>query len=477
MHAVKPPGPESVLNGLSGSVILGLLGSAAAPASLGHKLVDAWNALSEGTTRRDALANRVRVAAGRSGEQEWEQMLAALAGEGLLTLSVESKRSRQATWRPLVPGAGLAPDRFDPAGAYVLSRFACIRRLDATLIMECPLGQARIDMHDPRCLALLGFLATPTTQEEFALRCDWMEPASACDLFRFLHLSVALTLASPGGGTSEDQDPGRAQWEFHDLFFHSRSRGGRHADVAGGTYRHLGIWPAAPAVRPAHAGEVIGLARPELAVDIGSRTSLAAVLEVRKSTRIQGLNRLTLGQIGEFLFRCARVRHRYFGRLRNPENTVSERVEMTSRPYPGAGGAYPLELYLTVTACDCLEPGMYHYDPVAHALTCLGPMTEARRTLLQDAAASYGGEATTQLLITIASRFERLSWKYSNMAYSSCLKEAGVLLQSMYLVATEMGLGSCALGYGNAEVFARAAGTDPLREGSIAEFILGTAPA
>jgi SagB-type dehydrogenase family enzyme len=65
-------------------------------------------------------------------------------------------------------------------------------------------------------------------------------------------------------------------------------------------------------------------------------------------------------------------------------------------------------------------------------------------------------------------------WKYEGMAYATILKDVGVLYQTMYLVATAMGLAPCALGCGNADVFSQVAGLNPYEEGSVGEFLLGT---
>ena len=59
------------------------------------------------------------------------------------------------------------------------------------------------------------------------------------------------------------------------------------------------------------------------------------------------------------------------------------------------------------------------------------------------------------------------------MAYSVILKNVGALYQTMYLVATAMGLAPCGLGGGHSDLFAAAAGLDYLAETSVGEFILG----
>jgi hypothetical protein len=46
----------------------------------------------------------------------------------------------------------------------------------------------------------------------------------------------------------------------------------------------------------------------------------------------------------------------------------------------------------------------------------------------------------------------------------------------MYLVATALGLAPCALGGGNSDAFAAAAGTDYYAESTVGEFVLGSRP-
>ena len=78
-----------------------------------------------------------------------------------------------------------------------------------------------------------------------------------------------------------------------------------------------------------------------------------------------------------------------------------------------------------------------------------------------------------QILITIAARFDRVSWKYSSIAYSLILKDVGVLIQTLYLMATEMGLGGCAIGSTNIDLFAKMTGIEFHVEGPVGLFALG----
>jgi SagB-type dehydrogenase family enzyme len=84
-----------------------------------------------------------------------------------------------------------------------------------------------------------------------------------------------------------------------------------------------------------------------------------------------------------------------------------------------------------------------------------------------------GATAPPQILITMAARFGRLSWKYSSIAYALILKDVGVLTQTLYLMATEMELGGCAIGSINIELFAKMTGLAFHVEGPVGQFALG----
>ena len=84
-----------------------------------------------------------------------------------------------------------------------------------------------------------------------------------------------------------------------------------------------------------------------------------------------------------------------------------------------------------------------------------------------------GAPAVPQVLITIVARFGRVSWKYSSVAYSLILKDVGVLTQSLYVMATDMALGGCAIGLTNIDLFAKMTGIEFHVEGPVGQFAIG----
>ena len=60
--------------------------------------------------------------------------------------------------------------------------------------------------------------------------------------------------------------------------------------------------------------------------------------------------------------------------------------------------------------------------------------------MLVDATGATGGQVRPQVLLTVASRFARISWKYEGMAYATTLRNVGAFYQTLWLVATAMGI-------------------------------------
>ena len=63
---------------------------------------------------------------------------------------------------------------------------------------------------------------------------------------------------------------------------------------------------------------------------------------------------------------------------------------MAARPYPSAGAAYELELYVAINLCDGLARGFYHYDAGAHMLAPIDVPANELEALLAEAQDAIG---------------------------------------------------------------------------------------
>jgi SagB-type dehydrogenase family enzyme len=399
----------------------------------------------------------------------WYHYLERLTQRGLLGYTAQVGETRLATLVAVSSSFVSQPSHVVAGRRYVLSRFAYVRRQGNEVVLESPLAHARVIFNDFRAAALVGALAAPATAEDLAERVVGL-PADAVAGVLALLLQAGLL----GEASVEDAAPALQTWEFHDLLFHARSRKGRFDAPYGGTYRLAERLAPPPALKPVAAGEVHELYRPDQKRLEREDPPLARVQAQRRSIReFDAAHPITDRQMGEFLFRVSRVTHYREAEVLTPHGPV--RQDFAARPYPAGGGLYELELYAAVQACDNLAAGLYHYDPAGHRLIRLRGRTAEVIALLRDGAESTGApEDTLQVLLIVTARFPRLAWKYESIAYALTLKHVGVLYQTMYLAATAMGLAPCAIGGGDSDLFARAAGTDYYGETSVGEFLLGS---
>jgi len=437
---------------------------------------EALTALTDGGATVDSLSDTVLEADGGPALARLYYYLDQLGGFCALTHTAMDGETPIATIIATGRGYRFTPRPIEAARLYQLSRFALMRREQDKLLLESPLGHGQVVLHDGRASALMAMLIEPRKAADLAAILPQLEPEAVDGCIQLLLNAEALTGYASGTSMSdEDNDPALLTWATHDLLFHTRSRFGRHTGWFGASFRHAGRIPPAPAVKAKPEGETIVLYRPDMRAVTRTDPPLAAVMEARKSVYQYDLRPITAKQLGEFLYRVARVREQASTIVEGPDGHAVT-MEVTGRPYPNGGRSYDLELYLVVDRCDGLDSGLYHYDPLGHRLTRLRQRDEYVEALLHYVTVAARG-TQPQLLIVMASRFQRVSWKYDAIAYATTLKHVGVLFQSMYLVATAMGLAPCALGSGDAELFAAAAGTDYRTETSVGEFMLGSAPA
>jgi putative peptide maturation dehydrogenase len=146
-------------------------------------------------------------------------------------------------------------------------------------------------------------------------------------------------------------------------------------------------------------------------------------------------------------------------------------VHLLKKSVPSAGGLHPTEAYLLVQRVEGIQPGLYHYHPIDHALETIRTMSKDAAALLARrfvAAQAYFADA--HAFAIPAARFRRNFWKYRNhaKAYRALILDVGHLSQTLYLAATELGLGAFITAAVNEIDIEQAFGLDPLEEGPLA---------
>jgi SagB-type dehydrogenase family enzyme len=408
----------------------------------------------------------------RSIDKEIHSLVRRLARRGLLEYRLGRSRSGEelVVLEPQVPDYWPRMSPLRDTDALVLSRFAYMRRRGNEIVLESPRADVLFKICNPKIATALATLFTPQQIKQLS----WQDAFPGVELLALLvdcRILFGTKATNDSGLRPDEGDDNLVLWDFHDLLFHARSTEGRHANPLGGVYPYARTISPLPAVRPGWPGTKIALPRFSGAQS-KALSPIATLLHQRHSTRnFDDQRPITLEELSRFLNGTAPVQSPVTGSLELGEDGPS--VSYAVRPYPSAGACYELELYLAVNKCEGLARGFYHYDAGEHALVPIEIRSSELKAVLMRAAFAMGTAATPQILITIAARFGRVSWKYSSIAYALILKDVGVLIQTFYLMATDMGLGGCAIGIANIDLFAKMTGLEFHVEGPVGQFAIG----
>lgn len=137
---------------------------------------------------------------------------------------------------------------------------------------------------------------------------------------------------------------------------------------------------------------------------------------------------------------------------------------------PSGGALHPIEAYPLVLNVAGVPNGIYHYNVRRHGLDLIQPLSQAEAEGLAESftlGQSYFRSA--HVLFILTARWYRNFWKYRKApkSYRVIHVDAGHLSQTLYLLATDLGLGAFYTGAINDMNIEDALGIDGLEEGVI----------
>ena len=413
------------------------------------------------------------VRADTSSHGEWanvRRVLGLLSGSVVRSLSAPDDGLLLSAI-PVTRQAALHLSEIEPTRPLRLSRFAAMRADAGDLLVESPLAQYHVLAHQQLACSVVTALAAVSSVDKLAelVRAGQGVVAGLVAYLVATGMVLVGEWVSPHKARfAEDSDPTLLRWSHHELLFHSRSRMGRYGGQSGAVFPHADDGPSPELVKPVRAGRSFPLYRPSIADLIASDPPLTEVLENGGGCAELTDRQLTAAQVGELLFRSARIRS-----VSSAATPADIRYATSDRPYLSTFGLYELELYVSVHNCAGLPPGTYHYDPQDHVLTLINDSPAELDELL--AGARVAAQATRQppLLITMTTRVARSSWMFGGIGYHLTLTHIGALQQTLCLVAHSMGLAACAPAVDPGDVPDTTLRLDWPAEVGVGEFIVG----
>ncbi|MGW4528430.1 SagB/ThcOx family dehydrogenase [Amycolatopsis sp. NPDC004378] len=408
------------------------------------------------------------AASGHAGNDAWRlslrKILTRLSGSVVHSLALNDGRGPVLSAIP-VTQFPVFPDGPLPAGRQVrLSRFTALRADDGALLAESPGARYKVALFSPPAVVIASALASPATVGQLA-EATGVPEAVVADVVEFLVAAGVVLLGDAEGRFTEHGDPDMATWSHDDLIFHARSRTWQKGSPADPGAARAGLEP--PVVKQVTAGPTFPLYRLDPAAPEAGEPTLTALLETDHACPEFSERPLSARQLGEFLFRAARVRS--VGPAHLPGGPSHE---ASQRPYFSVACLYELEIYVGVNRCTDLARGIYHYDPLWHTLTLINDDAAVLDNLLDMAMIAAGSHRHPSALLTMTARMARIAWVLGGAAYATTLLHLGALQQVFSLAARAMGLAAHAVPVDSGDRVDRALKLEWPAEVSVGECVL-----
>jgi SagB-type dehydrogenase family enzyme len=159
-------------------------------------------------------------------------------------------------------------------------------------------------------------------------------------------------------------------------------------------------------------------------------SSLKDAIAKRRTERQYAKTPLTLDELSFLLWATQGV-HEVF------RNGIALR-----RTVPSGGARHPLETYLYIDNVQSLEPALYRYLGIQHKIARIAQSPDLRAKI--DAGISHQLRGAAVVFVWTAIPY-RTEWRYSFLSHKLIALDAGHVCQNLYLAATAIGAGVCAI--------------------------------
>lgn len=135
----------------------------------------------------------------------------------------------------------------------------------------------------------------------------------------------------------------------------------------------------------------------------------------------------------------------------------------TLRTVPGGGARHPFECYMAIRKAEGLQKGLYHFLPMTHQIEYLGTPDDPEGLIGRTLQGQHWAEKAS-VVFYYSCVFYRAEWRYGIRAHPTVLIDSGHITENLYLAATSIGLGGCAVASVDGPEANRAFGVDGTEE-------------
>ena len=156
------------------------------------------------------------------------------------------------------------------------------------------------------------------------------------------------------------------------------------------------------------------------------------IINRRKSHRVYTEENISLTELAYLLWCTQGVK------------SVRGKSYATLRTVPCGGARHEFECYMAVKKVEGLKEGLYHYLPMTHQLEFLGE-AEDMDGFISESLSLQSWAVKASVVFYYSCIFYRAEWRYGIWAQSPILMDSGHITENLYLAATSIGLGGCAI--------------------------------
>ncbi len=157
------------------------------------------------------------------------------------------------------------------------------------------------------------------------------------------------------------------------------------------------------------------------------------VINSRRSHRVYTEEKMSLRELSYLLWCSQGVKE------------VRGKSYATLRTVPGGGARHPFEVYMSIQNVEGLDNGFYHYLPMKHHIELLQKKEDLKDFITESLEGQKWAEKAN-VVFYYSFVCYRAEWRYGIHAHRMCMADAGHVTENVYLAATSIGLGGCAIG-------------------------------
>ena len=156
------------------------------------------------------------------------------------------------------------------------------------------------------------------------------------------------------------------------------------------------------------------------------------VINSRKSHRVYTEEQMSLLELSYLLWCTQGVK------------SIRGKAYATLRTVPSGGARHPFECYMALQNVEGLQNGLYHYLPLTHQIEFLS-CPEDLRAFITESVCGQEWASRANAVFYYSCVFYRAEWRYGIWAHAPLLMDSGHVTENLYLAATSIGLGGCAI--------------------------------